>query len=184
LGKIREGEITVQRIDNGGNATPIARLGIERMSMKTDLIPPERMRAVLIESAKARLLDETSSYLCTNCWSYMEMLKTKDLPDKPKCPRCGSDAIGLVRVEEEKVYPIIEKRGEKLAKSEEKLKEHALQASRLIQKYGKPAAVALSARRVKASDVEEVLEKERKLSDRFYELVLEAERRAISKRFW
>ena len=184
LGKIREGEITVQRVDNGGNATPIARLGIERMSMKTDLIPPERMRAVLIESAKARLLDETSSYLCTNCWSYMEMLKTKDLPDKPKCPRCGSDAIGLVRVEEEKVYPIIEKRGEKLAKSEEKLKEHALQASRLIQKYGKPAAVALSARRVKASDVEEVLEKERKLSDRFYELVLEAERRAISKRFW
>jgi ATP-dependent Lhr-like helicase len=184
LGKIREGEITVQRVDNGGNATPIARLGIERMSMKTDLIPPERMRAVLIESAKARLLDETSSYLCTNCWSYMEMLKTKDLPDKPKCPRCGSDAIGLVRVEEEKVYPIIEKRGEKLAKSEEKLKEHALQASRLIQKYGKPAAVALSARRVKASDIEEVLEKERKLSDRFYELVLEAERRAISKRFW
>jgi ATP-dependent Lhr-like helicase len=184
LGKIREGEITVQRVDNGGNATPIARLGIERMSMKTDLIPPERMRAVLIESAKARLLDETSSYLCTNCWSYMEMLKTKDLPDKPKCPRCGSDAIGLIKVEEEKVYPIIEKRGEKLTKSEEKLKEHALQASRLIQKYGKPAAVALSARRVQASDVEKVLEKERKLSDRFYELVLEAERRAISKRFW
>jgi len=184
LGKIRRGEIEVQKLETGGKATPIARLGVERMSMKTDLIPPERMRAVLIESAKARLLDETSCFLCTSCWNYMEMLKTKDLPDKPKCPRCGSAAIGLVRAEEEKMFPIIEKKGEKLTKPEEKLKDWAIETSRLIEKYGKPAAVALSARKVRASDIEGVLQKERKLGEKFYELVLEAERKAISKRFW
>jgi hypothetical protein len=43
--------------------------------------------------------------------------------------------------------------------------------------------VALSARRIWASDASAVLEKEPKLSDRFYELVLEAERKALSKRF-
>jgi ATP-dependent Lhr-like helicase len=174
----------VQKLETGGNATPIARVGIERMSMKTDLIPPERMRAVLVESAKARLLNETSSFLCTNCWSYMEMLKVKDLPDKPRCPRCGSNAIGLLKVEEEKALPIIEKKGEKLTKNEEKLQQHALQSAQLISKYGKAAVVALSARRVQPSDVREVLEKEHRLSDRFYEMVLDAERKAMSKRFW
>jgi ATP-dependent Lhr-like helicase len=184
LGKIRNGEIEVHRLETRGGATPIARLGIERISMKTDLIPPERMRAVLIESAKARLLNETSSFLCTNCWSYMEMLKAKDLPDKPKCPRCGSTTIGLLKVEEEKVLPIIEKKGAKLTKSEERLQHHAQQTSELISKYGKPAAVALTARRVQPSDVRDVLQKEHRLTDRFYELVLDAERKAISKRFW
>ncbi len=183
LGKIREGEIQIKKAETGGNATPIARVGIERVSMKTDLIPPERMRAVLIESAKARLLNETCSFVCTNCWNYMEMIRAKDLADKPKCPRCDSSALGLLKVEEEKLLPILEKKGEKLTKNEEKLHKYALQTAQLMAKYGKVAAVALCARRVQPSDVIGVLEEEPKLNDRFYELILEAERKAISKRF-
>jgi ATP-dependent Lhr-like helicase len=184
LKKIREGEIQVMKIETGGNATPVARVGIERVSMKTDLIPPERMRAVLIESAKARLLNETCNFICTNCWNYMEPICAKDLPEKPKCPRCGSSAIGLLKVEEEKALPLTEKKGEKLTKNEEKLQKHAVQTSQLIAKYGKAAAVALCARRVQSSDVRDALEKEPKLNDKFYELILEAERKAMSKRFW
>jgi ATP-dependent Lhr-like helicase len=184
LDKIRRGEIVVGKVETKGAATPIARVGIERVSMKTDLIPPERMRAVLVESAKARLLNETCVFVCTNCWSYADMIRVKDLPAKPKCPKCGSEAIGLLKEEEEKVMPLIEKKGEKLTKSEEKLRKQAIQTARLIEKYGKAAAVALCARKVEPSDVKEVLEKDSKLDDRFYELVLEAERRAITKRFW
>jgi len=58
-----------------------------------------------------------------------------------------------------------------------------MQTSQLIAKYGKAATVALSARKVQPSDVAGVLEKEPKLNDRFYELVLEAERKALSRRF-
>jgi ATP-dependent Lhr-like helicase len=184
LRKMREGEIQLQKVETDGNATPVARVGIERVSMKTDLIPPERMRAVLIESAKVRLLNETCTFVCTNCWSYVEMIRTKDLSDKPKCPRCGSSAIGLLKVEEEKALPIIEKKGEKLTKSEEKLHKQALQTAQLIAKYGKVAALALCARKVQPPDVREVLEKQPRLSDEFYELVLEVERKAMSKRFW
>jgi ATP-dependent Lhr-like helicase len=183
LNKIRDGEITLQVVETGGNATPVARVGIERVSMKTDLIPPERMRVVLVESAKARLLNETGNFICTNCWNYMEMIRVKDLPDKPKCPRCGSQAIGLLKVEEERALPLIEKKDQKLAKAEEKLRAQAVQSSQLIAKYGKAAAVALGARKVQSSDVAVVLEKEPKLTDRFYELVLEAERKALSRRF-
>jgi ATP-dependent Lhr-like helicase len=184
LGRMRQGEVQVTKVDTEGSSTPIARLGIERISMKTDLIPPERMRAVLVESAKARLLGETSGFLCTNCWSYVQMLKLNDLPDKPKCPRCGSSAIGFVKVEEERLLPIVEKKGQRLTKAEEKLQSQAVQTAKLIERYGKAAAVALSARRVQPSDVKEVLEKQPRVNDRFYELVLEAERKALSKRFW
>jgi ATP-dependent Lhr-like helicase len=183
LGEIRKDEIQLQKVETAGYATPVARVGIERVSMKTDLIPPERMRAVLIESAKARLLNETSTFVCTNCWDYTEMIRTKDLPDKPKCPRCGSPALGLLKVEEERILSVAEKKGEKLTKNEERLHAQALQTAKLIAKYGKAAVLALSARRVQPSDVKEVLEEEPKPSDRFYELVLEAERKVVSRRF-
>ena len=68
----------------------------------------------------------------------------KDLPDKPKCPRCGSFALGLLKVDEEKALPLIEKKAH-LAKDEEKLQLHAKHTAELIEKYGKAAAVALSA---------------------------------------
>ncbi len=183
LGRIREGEIQLQALETGGNATPVARVGIERVSMKTDLIPPERMRAVLVESARARLLNETGNFVCTNCWDYMEMIRIKDLPDRPRCPRCGSQAIGLLKVDEERALPLVEKKGQKLAKAEEKLQTQTLQTAWLMAKYGKAAAVALSARKVRPSDIAGVLEKEPKLADSFYELVLEAERKALGKRF-
>ena len=78
---------------------------------------------------------------------------------------------------------IIEKKGLKLAKNEERLKMYAVRTSPLIAKYGKTAAVALSARKVSAKDILKVLEKESKLSGKFYELVLDAERKALSRRF-
>jgi ATP-dependent Lhr-like helicase len=184
LRAMRQGDITIERMETLGTATPIARLGIERISMKTDLIPPERMRAVLVESAAARLLSETGTFLCTTCWSYSETISIKDLPDWPKCPRCGSGALGLMKVEEDKVTSIVEKQGQKLTKAEEKLHDSAMSTGKLIEKYGKPAAIALSARRISANDVKTVLEKQAKPNDKFYELVLEIERKALSKRFW
>jgi ATP-dependent helicase Lhr and Lhr-like helicase len=183
LSRIRNGEIKLQVLETGGNATPVARVGIERVSMKTDLIPPERMRAVLVESAKARLLNETGNFVCTNCWDYNEMIRVKDLPDKPKCPRCGSQNIGLLKVDEETAIPLLEKKGQKLTKAEEKLQGYAIQTGQLIAKHGREAAVALSARKVQPQEVARILQEEKKLTDKFYELVLEAERKALSRRF-
>ncbi len=182
LKRMNQGEIVFQAVENGGAATPVARVGIERVSMKTDLIPPERMRAVLVESAKARLLNETGNFVCTNCWDYMEMIRIKDLPDKPKCPNCGSHAIGMLKTKKN-VQRRFGKKGEKLSKLEDKMQTIAKQTATLIEKYGKPAAVALSARRVTVLAVSDVLEKEPLCSDKFYELVLEAERKMLSKRF-
>lgn len=184
LNELRRGEIEVLKADTGGVATPVARVGIERVSMKTDLIPPEKMRRILVESARARLLNEVRSFVCTSCWEYLEMIRIKDLPDRPVCPRCGSTAMGVLSSEAERVLSLVEKKTAKLTKGERKLRERALETARLMSKYGKPAAVALAGRKLKVSDAREVLREEGELSDRFFELVIEAEKKALKRRFW
>jgi ATP-dependent Lhr-like helicase len=180
---LRRGEIEVKKLDTGSIPSPVARIGIERVSMKTDLIPSEKMRLLLVESAKARLLNEVRTFVCSNSWDYSEMIRIKDLPDKPVCPRCGSPLLGVLSLEEEQVQPLVDKKGEKLTKREEEIRGYAKETARLVSKYGKPAAIALSARRVKPADVEKVLKQEPTPTDHFYELVLDAERKALKKRF-
>ena len=165
-------------------ATPVARVGIERVSMKTDLIPPERMKLILVESARARLINEVRTFVCSSCWEYLEMIRIKDLPEKPVCSRCGSPRLGLLGMEEGKVQSLVDKRGEKLTKTEEKMKDRVLKTAKLVSTYGKPAAVALSGRKLRVSDVREIFKEEQTLSNHFYELVIEAERNALKRRFW
>jgi len=184
LSDIKMNKIEVTKLDTEGVVTPIARVGIERVSMKTDLIPSERMKLILVESAKARLLNEVRTFVCTQNWDYMEMIRINDLPDKPTCPKCGSTALGFFSKEEDQIRSLLEKRGEKLTKSEQKLLEQALETAELMSRYGKPAAVALSGRRVRTDDALTVLREEHVLSDRLFELVIEAERNALKRRFW
>jgi len=184
LGEVRSGEVEVVKLDTGGEATPVARVGIEKVSMKTDLIQPERMKRILIESTRARLLNEVRTFVCCSCWDYLEMLRVKDLPERPICPRCGSGRLGVLRRGEDQVLSLVEKKDEKLTKTEEKIKEWAGKTAGMVDRFGLPAVVALCGRRLKTGDVEAVLKKEKVLSDKFFELVIEAERNALKRRFW
>jgi len=184
LDDVNSGQIRVLKLETNGVASPVARVGIEKASMKTDLIAPERMKAILVESAKARLLNEFRTFVCTRCWDYLEPLRIKDLPSRPECPRCGSRALGVLRKAEEAVFSLVEKRGEKLTKDERKLRKWAFETGRLLREYGKVAAVGLCGRKLRADDVKEILKEKRELSDRFFELVIEAEKKALKERFW
>ena len=184
LGDIQHGTIDVLKVKTDGDASPIARIGIEKASMKTDLIPPERMRLLLIESARARLLTEAGTFVCTKCWDYLEMVRLSDLPDHPVCPKCGSSSLGVLKIAESRVQSLVDKRGEKLTKNEQKINRRATKTARLVSKYGKIAAVALSGRNVQFSDVKELLGKENRLSNNFFELIIEAEKKSLKRKFW
>jgi predicted metal-binding protein len=90
----------------------------------------------------------------------------------------------VLRKAEDAVYSLVEKRGEKLTKDERKLRRWAVETGRLVREYGKVAAVGLCGRKLRTDDVKEILKEERELSDRFFELVIEAEKKALKKRFW
>ncbi|MCW4016940.1 MAG: DEAD/DEAH box helicase [Candidatus Bathyarchaeota archaeon] len=184
LAAVRDKTIELKKVETLGDASPVARVGIEKASMKTDLIPPERMKLILVESAKARLLTEVRTFLCTKCWDYLEMVRLSELPDRPVCPKCGSPELGVLRVEESAVQSLVDKRGEKLTKSEQQISSQALRTARLVSKYGKTAAVCLSARNLQISDAEQVLEQENNLSDHFFELITEAEKKSLKRKFW
>jgi ATP-dependent Lhr-like helicase len=184
LDDVRSGEIGIVKLETGGVASPVARIGVEKVSMKTDLIAPERMKAILVESAKARLLNEFRTFVCTRCWDYLETLCIKDLPNRPECPKCGSKALGMLRRAEDAVYSLVEKRGKKLKKDERQLRRWASETARLIREHGKVAAAALCGRKLRADDVKGILKEEKELSDRFFELVIEAEKKALKERFW
>jgi ATP-dependent Lhr-like helicase len=181
--KIKKDKIKMVTINNKGKPTPITRVGIKKASMKSDLIPPEKMKRILVELTKARLLDETNTFLCTNCWDFLEMIKIKELPENFECPKCRSTNIGLLRVEDKNVFSLIDKKGKKLTFSEQKLKNKALETSKLISKYGKKAAIALSGRRLIINDLKKILSKKGIISDEFFELIIEAERNALKRRF-
>jgi ATP-dependent Lhr-like helicase len=184
LATVRDGAIEVRKVETVGDASPIARVGIEKVSMKTDLIPPKRMKHLLVKSARARLLTEVRTFVCTKCWDYLEMIRLSDLPDHPECPKCGSSALGVLRTEESGIQSLLDKKGERLTKSEQKIGSQAAMTARLVSKYGKTAAVSLSGRNMQISDAEEILEKENRLSDNFFELITEAEKKSLKRKFW
>lgn len=90
INKIASGNIEISFIKNLDSITPIGRIGFEEMSKMRDIIPPQRMKNILIKSAHARLLNESRVLVCTNCWKYSEMSRVLDLKEKVVCQVCGS----------------------------------------------------------------------------------------------
>ena len=183
---IREGRIRVVGLAKPvGEISPIAFLAMERMSMKTAVIPPERLRRLLVEATRARLLSEARVLVCTNCWSYLDTVRAKDLPDRPVCPRCGSRALGVLDEDEDLVYRVAEKacEGASMTRREERVLERALRTAELVEKYGKAAFLALCGKGIGPDRAELILSEEPRPTERFYELVMEAERRALMARF-
>ncbi len=184
LDEMRDGKVRVKVLETEGEATPIARVGLERISRRSDLIPADKMKRVLIESARARILSDARTFICTSCLKYVKTMRLKDLPAKPTCPSCGSKALGVLADTEEVVTKMVEKRGKPLSQAERKVYADAQASAKVVEKHGFPAVAVLTGRRLTPMDAEEVLSKEDRLTDRLFELIVEAEKKAMGRRFW
>ena len=163
--------------------TPIARIGIERISRKADLIPPEKMRWILLESTKARILNESRLLACTSCLEYATIIRIKDMPDVFECPKCKGN-LGVTADTPDLIGKIRAKRGRALSESERRVTENLKTSSLLLKKHGKIVAYVLAGRRMTNNDVRAVLRKTQRISDRLFELIMEQERAALRRRFW
>jgi len=179
LGHEIELSITTPRTD----PTPIARIGIERISRKTDLIPPEKMKRILIESTKVRILSEARLLACATSLDFAQIITVKDMPDKFECPKCHGD-LGISADTPEVIEKIRKKRARVLSDSEERVIDKLESSSKLLKTHGKIVAYILAGRRLSAADAKSVLRRTHRLSDRLYELIMEQERKALRRRFW
>ena len=166
--------------------SPMTASALEKLSKKLELVPPERMHRVILESAKSRLLSETRLFVCADCWSWMDYIRVLDLPPQPRCPICRSKAIGLVDLYEEKVAKVAEKmrKGSKLSKNEQRIADRIIRSAELVERYGKKAVVALVAKGLRYDEVEEILEEAKEMNDDFFQAIVEAEKRALKRRFY
>lgn len=181
---IADRSIAVKTVKASGEATPIARIGLERISRKTDIIPTEKMSQILVGSAKARILNEVKTLVCTSCWKYVEMRRVKEIQATVKCPECGSKHIAALGVVDEDMRKIIAKNGSRLSEREKNLVSKAEDTAKLVDEYGRLAVYALAGRRIMPEVAGDILRKYRRPTNGFFEALMEAEREALKERFW
>ena len=165
-------------------ASPIARIGIERISRKTDLIPPEKMKRILVESARVRILNESRTLACPTCLAYARIQMAKDMPTDFSCPNCKAGKLGITSELPELVEKIGRKNGRNLSERERRVRDDLTASAGLLQKYGKVAAYVLAGRRIGPREAKVVLRRTHRLSDRLFESIMDAERRVLRRRFW
>lgn len=181
LQRIRKGEIKVEVIQG---LSPIAALGMREMEWKYDIIPPERMRKIILASTEARILSQGATLVCVACWRKIETRRIKDLGAEISCSNCGSKRIGLTKEGEEKAGEVAGRRlaGMEAPKGLKKLSRQLESSAALIERYGRKAVLALVAD-IRISDARRILKKHLE-GEEFLEEIVKAEREAMKRRFF
>jgi ATP-dependent Lhr-like helicase len=183
--KINTGAVEVKLIEDG-SLSPIARIGVEEISRRGEIVSPERLKALLKQSTRARINEAFLAVVCTNCWNFLELRKVGDLEGLEKCSVCGKAALGLSTDSYENVFSLAMKarsradlRGRKLTQVE------ALRKSAELRKeYGHAADMLLAGRGIRLGEASVLAAKMRKEGTDVVELIIEGERDALRRRYF
>ena len=187
VNKIAKRNIGVRLIQTRGEISPIARIGMEEISRRSDVVAPASARKIILESTKARLLSESRVGLCTSCWDYHEVFSIREVVQDTKCPECGSSKIAFLNDSDDNITLIKSRVKSSKSKVPKKLSRFISRATllgELYAKYGFPAAVATAGRGLRISDMEDILRSEQQFDDRLIESLIEAEKKALKRRYF
>jgi len=164
--------------------TPLTSLTLTKLSRKLELIPPERMDKIVLESAKVRLLEEVRVFVCLECGQWYQIGRIREFMNRLKCGLCGSEEIGVVACRENEIHSIIAKKWKNLSKKERRIVNRLRKSRYLIKKYGLPALIAMGGRDLSMSDIERIASEFKEINDDFFRAVIEAERRRLERIRW
>ncbi|MDG6900846.1 MAG: DEAD/DEAH box helicase [Nitrososphaerota archaeon] len=183
--KISAGAIEVKLVEYDG-LTPIARIGVEEISRRGEIVSPERLRALLKQSTRARINETFMVAVCTNCWNFLELRKVADLEGLDRCPACDKEALGLSTDSYENVFSLAMKarsRGD-IRGSRLKLVEALRRSAELRKEYGHSADMLMAGRGIRLADASALAAKMKKEGTDIVELVIEGEREALRRRYF
>ncbi|MCX6655725.1 MAG: hypothetical protein NTY03_11510, partial [Candidatus Bathyarchaeota archaeon] len=183
LRKMANGEIEVVVLDTEGQLTPLGKMAVEGISMKTDIVPPEKMDRIILESAKARLYGETRILACHGKHDWAESQRIRDLDEKLVCPVCGSTEIAVYDRSMEEIQELMSQERSRSSKEKPKWWERGKDVSKLVSMYGRRAAIIGAAKRVDLTAAWDILAQTEGESDEFFTKIVDAERDALKKRF-
>ena len=182
--RLTKGELRVVVIQSGKKMlSPIARVGLEKIGRKANLMPSDKMERLVLESAKVRLLNEVKTFVCAENWDYVRMMLIKEFKEGFTCPECGSSRIGILGETEEVVKRFMAKRGKNLTNREKELESRAAKSGLLTAAHGAVAALTLAGRSLRLSEVEQIVTSVDKVGDQLVGLIVGAERKALMRRF-
>ena len=102
--RVKGKEIAVRLLE-AETISPLARIGVEEVSRRGEIVSPERLRAIIRQSAEARVMDAFLTEVCTSCWEYTEPKRIGSVL-LGKCPRCGKDSIGYSTETYESIFSL------------------------------------------------------------------------------
>lgn len=183
--KIGVGAIELKVVEYEG-LTPIARIGVEEISRRGEIVSPERLKALLKQSTRARISDTFLAAVCTSCWNFLELKRVGDLEGLEKCPACGKAAVGLSTDSYENVFSLAMKARSRADLRGAKLKavEGLRKSAELRKEYGHAADILLAGRGIRLAEAATLAAKMRKEGTDVMELVIEGEREALRRRYF
>ncbi|MEM2270130.1 MAG: hypothetical protein QXP93_04840, partial [Nitrososphaerota archaeon] len=182
LERIIRGEVSVKVVRLPA-PSPLAALTINRYLYEFETFAPERVHRVVLNMVKGRLMSERVTLICVECLADAIRSDVGSLDPQPRCPACGSRKLGLFRADEDLLSSVLAKRGKSLSSEERRVLREAEKTAELIERYGKAAIVALVGRNLTVKDAERILSAEPRLTPRFFELLMEAEKERLLQAF-
>lgn len=176
LRAIENGEMSV-RIVEGREFSPMAKEILSKASNRLEVMAPERLDKLILESTRARIMNESLTLICLSC-GHMQIVKVKEaLENGIRCPRCGSGNISFSKLEPDKLAQVV-------SRGDGEEYERIMKAHELISKYGWRALLALASR-LSIRGVEKFLSSDGSGSDLedFMMRLYRAEREEIKQRF-
>ena len=185
LAKIERGEIDVKVLEYEA-LSPIARIGIEEISRRGEIVSPERLRALLRQSTRVRVLDAFLVVVCTHCWQFIELKRVRDMEGLEECPKCGKQSIGLSTESYESNFSLAMKARSRSTFQGKKLKlVTSLQKSAELRKeHGHALDMFLAGRGMRLVDAGNLAARLKKGEADVVDLIIEGEREALRRRYF
>jgi ATP-dependent Lhr-like helicase len=178
-----DGEIEVSILDTVDEVSPLGQLGVDSISMKVDIVPPEKITRIILESAKARLYNETRVLACLGKHDWLDERQVKNFEDSIVCPLCGSTEIGVYDRNPEEVAEMLARTKGRHTFNPPWWWKNGVDASKTVSIHGRRAGIIASAKRVENEIAWDILAETEGEGDDFFERIVEAEREALKKRF-
>jgi len=186
---IRDGKIKVSTLYRAENPTPLAYHILAKYGDISELMTSERVLLSNIEKMRKAIDAKMATLMCIECGDWTTEKRIKELPEQPKCEKCGSRLLALLYPSQgaKRLQETLRKRREGKSLTEDELKEiaHARRTADLILSYGKNAVIALKVKGVGPETAFRILGKMHPSDEEFYMDLLRAKIQYLKTReFW
>jgi len=184
---VADGRVSVETFLAGDRPTPIAYGLLYRYLEVPEAVAPDSLGRSSYQRMKASIFGTDVSLLCVKCGTDQGETTVGELPEEPKCVKCGSGLLVPCYWGTAKLSELITKRESKGLLNEDERAElsKARRGADLVLSYGKKAVVAQTVYGIGPQTASRILAEMHDDEEAFYRDLLEAKIRFVTTRqFW